>query len=297
MVTLSNNPISFDLQEMRSPAFLDAYTRYGAVIVRNVLEPAHLDALKRTLCRILRSLLQNKGVDVEEHGDIDVYYQQLTAIGEELGGAVIRIVRDLPEYYQLMCHPNMMKVIETLLQDNLFQVVHDISLFRIDPPIQNHHRKFDWHQDYHYNVLSRSAITAWVPLTAVAPDMGPLKIIPESHREMLPVCFNKGYALAGKGTGHKVFSLRECDTQSLDSRCLEVQGMQAGDILFFHSLLLHASGDNRSTDGKSRWVFNYRYGHLMDPEVVKRQWRVVRDRDPYYFTELHPDLVIYSQTD
>lgn len=287
MATLLNK-ISFECQEIGTPLFFDTYQEHGVVIVRNVIEDSLIQCFKRNIEKIMCSLLPpKKGRELE---DIDSLYQEL-AQDEELSRKIIPIARDLPEFYQWMCHPQILSVVKKLLPDTLLQIVHDICLFRIDPPILNHFRKFDWHQDYPYNTLSQSAVTAWIPVTSIQEDMGPLKIIPGSHHNLLPICFQTGQAGGQKGSGHKVFSLANAEEQNLNERCIQVTNIQAGDAVFFNSLLLHASGDNCSQEGRSRWVFNYRYGDLLDKEVVDRKWRVVRDRDPYCFTEIHPHLV------
>ena len=61
-------------------------------------------------------------------------------------------------------------------------------------------------------------------------------------------------------------------------------------MLFFHQLLLHRSGRNRSN--RSRWSMVPRYGRMLDPEMVARGWEIERSADFAVLKERHPDAVV-----
>lgn len=278
----------FSYSEDALPDVQRAYQADGAVVVKNVVDPQLIASYRKNLMRLMQTRLNAAAVPSDRCGDLDGYYRELCAVDENLSGEVILAARDLVEFYQLVSAPRVRNVAEKLVGSEVCQIVHDVCLFRIDPPVVDHPRLFDWHQDYPYNVLSRSAVTLWLPLTDITPEMGPLRVVPRSHGAIRPVSFRQAFAGGGKGMGHKVFELKEMDRALLEASSVEIPDVNAGDGVFFHSCLLHRSGTNRSD--RARWVFNVRYGDMLDDAVVQRGWRVVRDRNPYCFREVHPDL-------
>lgn len=101
---------------------------------------------------------------------------------------------------------------------------------------------------------SLDAVVVWVPLVDLDDRLGPLEVIPHSHRwGLLDSEMSDGY---GRLDG------------SLDeSGFLPVQA-KLGDALFFSSLLVHRSGTN-VTDS-IRWSCHFRYNNLAEPTFVQR---------------------------
>jgi len=139
-----------------------------------------------------------------------------------------------------------------------------------------------------YTAMADSAVTCWLPMTAISHDMGPLKIIPGSHREVWKVRFRRD--LAGQSfAGPKRIEMANPDIENFERRSIEVTPMQPGDTLLFHGRLLDCSGDNQSA--RYRWICNPRFGDLTDPKLVKQSWTVSRSRNPFAFGDYHPEQV------
>ena len=201
---------------------------------------------------------------------------------------IIQIAKDLPEFYGFLCNASVLDVVAQCLGTTTFQAVYDLAQMRIDPP---HHfeRNFDWHQDYPYNVMSRDAVTLWAPLSPVTLEMGPMEVIPGSHREIQPVIFDSSRHIAGRGTSHTRYSMDQ-DVGKFGRSHIALTDIGPGDAVFFHALIVHRSRRNVS-DGRSRWVVNTRYGNAVEANVVARGWRAVRDRTQDVFRELHPSSI------
>ena len=278
-----------DWGNVPSARIAEVFDTYGAVVIKGLLENELLESFRSSLLRVMSCRLQTLGQTVRENTDLDSLYNQLCAIDPKHGKEIIIAARDLPDFYRVIGSPALNLAISNILPDTLFQVVHDICLFRIDPP-SDHSRNFDWHSDFPYNVCSLSAVTAWAPLLPIERDMGCLKIVPASHKKIHPVNFGHDNAGGGKFSGHKVYSLYGVDENILDNKSIEVVDVNPGDVLLLHSCLLHCSGINLS-QSKSRWVVNLRFGDLLDPQVIERDWVVVRDKNPYIFGDFYPSLV------
>jgi hypothetical protein len=262
------------------------YRKAGIVVLRNLIAQAEIDALRSNIATLLRLRLEARGAFPSADADIDTLFQILTELEEPLSWDIIRVVRDLPAFYRMIASVALEAAITRLQGSPMHQIVHDACLFRIDPPQQDHYRRFDWHQDFPYNCMSESAITAWIPLTKVSDEMGPLRAVPGSHGEVADVQFVDKPAGATEGAGHKVFELHRVDREKLESQAIEVRGVNPGDVVLFHSCLHHASGQNRSRH--CRWVINCRYGDALDKAVVERGWKAVHDKTPYIFRDLYP---------
>lgn len=115
------------------------------------------------------------------------------------------------------------------------------------------------HQEWSNMQGSLSGIVAWFPLAEISESMGPLQVIPMSHRSGLLDFFERK---------EKDYSLAIDDSQ-LSSQFIEVK-LQVSDLLLFHPLLIHRSGENKTDD--VRWTANYRINNVGDPDFIKRNF-------------------------
>ncbi|MCM8729357.1 phytanoyl-CoA dioxygenase family protein [Hephaestia sp. GCM10023244] len=107
-----------------------------------------------------------------------------------------------------------------------------------------------WHQDsYYFRYDRQPQATVWVALSAATLDNGCLWVVPGSHR------------------AHEVFdhvpdqrpeSLQGyLEIVSQDTSMEEPVLMEPGDVLFFHSYLMHRSTDNIADYRRSAMVYHY----------------------------------------
>ena len=77
-------------------------------------------------------------------------------------------------------------------------------------------------------MLSKRAVTVWMPLTDVSEDMGSLRVVVGSHDRIWPVEL-RASMIGEKGTGHKAFHLADADVDDLELRSVPLVA-KAGDI-------------------------------------------------------------------
>ena len=127
-----------------------------------------------------------------------------------------------------------------------------------------------WHQDSHYfNFDQQPQVGLWLAISAATLDNGCLSVLPGSHR--LPVQIHHRDARAGANHGY-------LEVHDIDEIAALPVEMAPGDLLVFHSFLLHKSVDNRSTDRRTAMVYHYgRAGtaNLASPEIAAMQARVL----------------------
>ena len=279
---MSTTPFTVSPSEVESSGKAK-FDEFGLLLVRGLLPTALIEQFSDAFRKLIRLKLGRDGENLDE------IYAELCESDPEAALIVKGMGKDLVEYHQAVAAVELRNVLTRLMATESFQVNYDQCLFRIDRPDEDA-RAFDWHQDYLYNMLSKNAITAWAPLTPISSDMGPLRVVPGTHRSVLPVNLLE-QAPSGRFTAHRRLEL--CDIQRLtedfDNRAVIVTDVLPGDVLFLHSCVAHRSGPNRSK--LSRWVFNPRYGDLADPEMLKRNWRTARAKDPFLVLDLYPEMV------
>jgi ectoine hydroxylase-related dioxygenase (phytanoyl-CoA dioxygenase family) len=118
--------------------------------------------------------------------------------------------------------------------------------------------------------------------------MGPLRVIPGSHKDLHVVRFHRESGSV-RLAGPKRIELADVDVAELESKAIDIFPMQPGDVILLHGWTLHRSGMN--TSPRARWVFNPRFSDLLDERVVANDWRVSRAGEPWVFAEYHPELV------
>jgi phytanoyl-CoA hydroxylase len=105
-----------------------------------------------------------------------------------------------------------------------------------------------WHQDIRYWSYQRpELVSVWTALVREHPGNGCLYVLPGSHRmEFPPEQFDDATFLR---PDHPVSAV-------LIATRIAVE-LDPGDVLFFHCRLLHAAGDNRTTETKFSLVSTY----------------------------------------
>ena len=103
--------------------------------------------------------------------------------------------------------------------------------------------------------------SAWVALDAATPQNGCLKVVPMSDPQPMA---------HGAPADRHAFGNRIHETDIPADKVVSVP-LAAGDVLFFHDLLPHASYDNTSGDDRWSLIATYRDADVPDASTVWRQ--------------------------
>jgi ectoine hydroxylase-related dioxygenase (phytanoyl-CoA dioxygenase family) len=125
-----------------------------------------------------------------------------------------------------------------------------------------------WHQDsYYFNFDQQPQIGLWLAISEATIENGCLSVLPGSHKGMIEPHIpdrregaNQGYL--------EVLGLDE-------TRAVPVL-MNPGDLLVFHSYLLHRSVDNRG--GNRRAAMVYHYGRAGTRNLGSAETRKIQER-------------------
>lgn len=271
---------------VEAPRLRGAFDEFGIAVLKNLIPVDRLREQRDAVNRLLVIRLERLGHRTTSD-DIDDNFNALMRLDRRYAMEIIRAIKDSPFFFGILADPTLHAVCKACLNCDTLLSIHDIAQFRIDPP-NDDVRNFDWHQDFQYNVMSLNAATIWYPLKRVDHDMGPLVVVPGSHRTIMPVEMNFSRHEPGSGTMHAVLHF-VVDADAAEHAGLTLMPLEEGDVVVFHSLLLHRSSANRSQ--RSRWTVNPRFGDAADPAFADRGWRAVRDRTQAVFAECFPQYV------
>lgn len=266
-----------------------AFDAFGVVVIKGLMSQDKLAEQREAVNRLLAIRLGRLGLSPISD-DIDDNLNTLVRHDQRHAMDIIRAIKDSPFFYAILADARLHEVSRACLNCETLLSIHDIAQFRIDPP--NHdERNFEWHQDFQYNVMSMNSTTIWYPLKRVSQEMGPLVVVPGSHRTIVPVEMNFEGHQPGSGLMHAVLRFK-VDEHEAERKARVLCPVEEGDIVVFHSLMLHRSGANRSN--RSRWTVNPRFGNAADPAFADRGWHAVRDRDQTAFAQYFPQYVKVS---
>ena len=128
-----------------------------------------------------------------------------------------------------------------------------------------------WHQDsYYFNFNHQPQIGLWLAISEATLENGCLSVLPGSHKGPI----RKHHPDRRPGANQGYMEILDLD----DGDAVPVL-MQPGDLLVFHSYLLHKSVDNLGQGRRAAMVYHYgRAGsiNLNPPDIQAMQDRVTR---------------------
>jgi len=159
----------------------------------------------------------------------------------------LRKINLLEDYHGLKHHPALLGFFERMLGGAVFP--HPRVLMRnIFPAREEFTTKA--HQDFPNVQGTEEVYTAWIPLTDISFDMGPLQVAAGTHMEGV---FD--FAIAAGAGGIEI-------SDSLDGRWVS-ENFAVGDVLIFHSMTVHKGLPNRSD--RLRMSMDVRFQLVSEP--------------------------------
>ncbi len=161
--------------------------------------------------------------------------------------AVLRQINRLEDYHALKHHPVLMGLFERLFGEVVLP--HPRVLMRnIFPAREEFTTKA--HQDFPNVQGTEEVYTAWFPMIDCPMEVGPLQVAAGTHK-MGVFDFDIGFGAGGIEI-----------TDPLDGTWV-TGGFRQGDVLIFHSMVVHKGVPNRSD--KLRMSMDVRYQRASDP--------------------------------
>lgn len=228
-----------NLQEQKT-----CFEEQGYLIVEGLLSPEEIEECQTEIHRLHKLAAELEAKGEKGHFQREPYAKDASQ-GESL--PVLRKAENTRQYSdvfrRLSAHPKLISVVQNLIGP-------DLLLFRstlmLKPALYGSAHGI--HQDSAYWPIDPPRlVTVSIALNDATPENGCFKIIPQSHKWGL------------QSWGHIARNRDEplTDRNDLDlSRQIEVP-LSAGSALFFHSLMAHGSGANRSPNSRNTALYAY----------------------------------------
>ncbi|MGI9430983.1 MAG: phytanoyl-CoA dioxygenase family protein [Myxococcota bacterium] len=219
----------------------EAWERDGFLILRGFADSAVLGTMEKRIVELVRTADTGESIG-------DAYVVPELALAdreppEARTSKVFRVHREEPVFREFAEQPALLDRVESILGPELDCFLSQFIFKRPGALGQ------PWHQDAFYFPFDRGPqIGAWLAVTDATLDNGPLWVLPGSHRE--PV-----HDVVGDRREHANFAYVEIVDHDMEQAIPVL--MTAGDLLLFHSHLMHRSTDNESETGRAAMVYHY----------------------------------------
>jgi hypothetical protein len=235
----------------------ESWERDGFVILPGFAKPDVLEAMGTRIVEMTRA------ADGGGHiGDAYVVPELSLADRErpeDRTSKVFRVHRCEPLFHQFASDARLLDCVESLIGPELDCFLSQF-IFKLPGALGQ-----PWHQDAFYFPFDRGPqVGVWLAVTDSTPDNGPLWVLPGSHREDV-------HDVVADRREHANFAYVEIIDHDTSEAAPVL--MQAGDLLLFHSHLMHRSTDNDS-DGK-RAAMVYHYGEAGTVDHSKEKFGIV----------------------
>jgi phytanoyl-CoA hydroxylase len=238
----------------------EEYNKNGFVKIPNFLPQEILDQI-RSNCKdfFLRQIRRNKiQVDGDSESDFEKVLYEVCRVDYAGFIGAAKLCQHQIDLFVFSGHSTITSALRDLGLEKPTICVKPIVYFN-SPHIakQEGHFKTPAHQDWRSMQGSINSTVVWIPLINIDKDLGALEVIPGSH--------HWGLVDSEKDEWYRKLNSEKIKEESWKS--LEVS---KGDMVCFHSLLVHRSGNNVS--GKIRWSMHFRYNDAYESTFINRAY-------------------------
>jgi phytanoyl-CoA hydroxylase len=255
-----------------TPQQVDAYRRDGFVLARGLFDAGDL-APWRERTRDLAAGRATPSPNMQLVRDVMVAKGAFDPPTPEHAICKINFFENDPVLRGYATHPRLLDAVEALLGPELLFV--NSMVITKPPGVDGRH---PLHQDLLYFGFrpGDAVVGTWTALDRVTRANGCLAVLPGSHR---------GELYPHELPGWEYVNFGFLGVKGVDAADRVHVEMEPGDTLFFHSLLVHGSGQNQ-TDGFRRAISAHFASAVAEDQwggvdrLANRPWVPVRTADP-----------------
>ena len=234
-------------------AELASWERDGFLILPGFAKPDLLEAMETRIVEMTRA--------ADGGGEIgDAYVVPELSLAdrehpEDRTSKVFRVHRCEPLFAEFASNARLLDCVESLIGPELDCFLSQF-IFKLPGALGQ-----PWHQDAFYFPFDRGPqVGVWLAVTDSTPDNGPLWVLPGSHREDV-------HDVVPDRREHANFAYVEIIDHDMSEATRVL--LQAGDLLLFHSRLMHRSTDNDSDGKRAAMVYHYGEAGTVDHSEEK----------------------------
>jgi len=275
----------------RSEALAEAvtvYEKHGCFLAKGLLSDKDLGPTRRGVSDLIKAQLgrvdcsaarSRSGPTRFDDGIVELARADRSSVGR-----IFDACRRLLPVHEVSVDQRLIAISEAMMNTGAI-AASDIKALRIDLPGEQKYL-FDWHQDFPYVMDSLDAVVFWIPLQDVDETNGALRVAPGTHKLGLQKLTVDD---PDNEQNNKQKVMHIADLSFLDRFPQLDMCVAYGDALVFSTLLMHASGPNRSD--RARFTLQVRFGNFLHPYAIEKGWPGSM-RDGSIFHKIHPEYVV-----
>ncbi|CAF0832201.1 unnamed protein product [Adineta ricciae] len=212
------------------------YEKNGFLVIRNLVKAKTLDHFRERFQQVCVGIVKVPGMTVMK--DVAIAKSEF-ADGEKAITKIQDFTLD-DELFKYCCEPEIVKYVENFTGPNIM-AMHTMLINKPpDPGTQS--SRHPLHQDLYYFPFRPAdrIVCAWTAMETINRENGCLVVIPGSHTGELEV---HEYPKWKGGVNKMYHGIQKFDP---NQKMVHLH-METGDTVFFHPLLIHGSGTNRSS--------------------------------------------------
>ncbi|XP_045868483.1 phytanoyl-CoA dioxygenase, peroxisomal-like [Meles meles] len=225
--TRDNNVLSLEQRKF--------YEENGFLVIKNLVSDADIERFRNEFERICKGEVKPKGVKIMR--DVTIAKSEFTPTEKMV--SKIQDVQEDKELFRYCTLPEILKYVECFTGPDI--VALHTMLINKPPDSDKKTSRHPLHQDLYYVPIrpSNNIVGVWTAMEHIDRNNGCLCVLPGSHKgDLKPHAYPKWEG----GVNIMFYGI-----QDYDENCPRVHlVMEKGDTVFFHPLLIHGSGRNRT---------------------------------------------------
>ncbi|XP_072509365.1 phytanoyl-CoA dioxygenase, peroxisomal [Notamacropus eugenii] len=225
--TLNNNVLTLEQRQF--------YEDNGFLVVKNLVSDADIQRYRDRFEKICRKEVESPGTDIMK--DIAILRSDLSP-HENITSKIQNFQND-EELFSYCTLPQIVKYVECFVGPNIM-AMHTM-LINKPPDSGKKTSRHPFHQDLHYFPFRppNSIVCAWTAMEHIDRNNGCLVVLPGTHKGTLKP---HDYPQWEGGVNLMFYGVQDYDSNQSRTHLV----MEKGDTVFFHPLLIHGSGRNKT---------------------------------------------------
>ena len=244
----------------------------GYLLIKNFFDfEQDIAPIQEAIYAVIGLVAKRHGISLNREpfnkDNFDNGYNDLLAIDRSYASEIYDLVKQIPSFLRLISHQKSDDLYREIRETNISGIGIGSYGIRIDNPSEDKF-KSHWHQEFLFQPQSIDGLVFWTPLLPVTQDMGPVIILPKSHKDGL-CTYSRPAKYAGKVGAYQIGIYDEDEVVSKYNQVAPLT--EPGDLLLMDFLTIHGSGINRAIH--SRWSIQNRFFNYEDPTGLQIGWK------------------------
>jgi len=231
-----------------------SWNERGYFLVRGFADASVLEAMIATVTALARAAAEGRSI-APAFVQREARIAHLSVPAERKLSKLFRVHREHEAFRDFCSDPKLLDLVAPLLGDELDCFLSQF-IFKHPGAMGQ-----PWHQDAFYFRFDRGPqVGVWLAVSESTLENGPLWVLPGSHREAVAEVVPDRRSDANLGYVEIV---------DRDFDGAEPVLLQPGDLLVFHSHLMHRSTDNTSDTSRAAMVFHFAAAGTVDQSLER----------------------------